>query len=292
MSTTAPSLLPSYAKAAVAALPLAGRLPLLPGGGGPLPTRTWSLEGARLADDKLARIRSLTSDRSSGLPLFAPHLLAFPLHMQAMTDGSFPYPAVGTVHLDNVIERLALIPEDQALDLTISLDGPFTHRKGATFQIQTIAKAESEVVWKGTSTMLRVGAKAPADAGEAPSVSVPDADAPADQATTESWALAEDLGRAWAAASGDRNPIHLHALTAKAFGFPRAIIHGVWTAARIAGTLPIAPQARFGIRFERPILLPGQAQLSHWAGGAGVTEALVRNPAGDKVHARARVTAL
>jgi acyl dehydratase len=30
----------------------------------------------------------------------------------------------------------------------------------------------------------------------------------------------------------DVNPIHLHAIAAKAFGFPRAIAHGMYTAAR------------------------------------------------------------
>ena len=46
------------------------------------------------------------------------------------------------------------------------------------------------------------------------------------------WRLPGDLGRRYAAVSGDRNPIHLYALTAKAFGFPRQIAHGMWSKAR------------------------------------------------------------
>ena len=38
--TKVPGLIGSYGKAALAALPLAGKLPLLPGGGGPLPSGT------------------------------------------------------------------------------------------------------------------------------------------------------------------------------------------------------------------------------------------------------------
>ena len=35
------------------------------------------------------------------VPLTYPHLLAFPLHMAILTDPSFPFPAVGAVHLGN-----------------------------------------------------------------------------------------------------------------------------------------------------------------------------------------------
>ena len=39
------------------------------------------------------------------------------------------------------------------------------------------------------------------------------------------WRLSGDLGRRYAAVSGDHNPIHLYPLTAKALGFPRQIAH-------------------------------------------------------------------
>ena len=52
------------------------------------------------------------------------------------------------------------------------------------------------------------------------------------------WRLPADLGRRYASVSGDRNPIHLYGVTAKAFGFPRQIAHGMWSKARsIAGPL-------------------------------------------------------
>ena len=74
------------------------------------------------------------------------------------------------------------------------------------------------------------------------------------------WRLGGDLGRRYAAVSGDRNPIHLHALTAKPFGFPRAIAHGMWTKARclaaLEGRLPDAFSV--DVRFRKPILLPGR----------------------------------
>ena len=72
------------------------------------------------------------------------------------------------------------------------------------------------------------------------------------------WRLPRDLGRRYAAVSGDRNPIHLYAATAKAFGFPRQIAHGMWTKARclaaLQGRLPDAYSVEVG--FKKPIPLP------------------------------------
>ncbi len=185
-------------------------------------------------------------------------MLAFPLHMQGMTDGAFPYPAIGTVHLDNLVERTRPIQPDEPLNVDVRFIGPYPHRKGATFIIETTASSAGEIVWRERSTMLRIGAKVPAGATELPPVAVPDQDAAPSKAKTESWSLPENLGRTYGAVSGDRNPIHLHPISAKAFGFPRAIAHGMWTASRIAAALgdDLPDAASLGVRFEKPVLLP------------------------------------
>ena len=73
---------------------------------------------------------------------------------------------------------------------------------------------------------------------------------------TAHWRVPGDLGRRYAAVSGDRNPIHLHALSAKAFGFPRAIAHGMWTKARCLAALRLPDALTAEVRFKQPILLP------------------------------------
>jgi len=68
------------------------------------------------------------------------------------------------------------------------------------------------------------------------------------------------LGRRYASVSGDRNPIHMHASSARLFGFPQAIAHGMWTKARalaaLESTLPDAYTV--DVSFRKPILLPGR----------------------------------
>lgn len=290
--TKVPGLLGSYGKAALAAIPFAGKLPLLPGGGGPLPSTILRRATARLEPAELQALRDVTEDRGGALPLLAPHMLAFPLHMQGMTDGAFPYPAIGTVHLDNVVERTRPIAADEPLNIDVRFIGPYAHRKGATFTIETTATSAGELVWRERSTMLRIGAKVSGNgAGESPAVEVPTDEAAPAAATTETWSLPENLGRTYGAVSGDRNPIHLHPLSAKAFGFPRAIAHGMWTASRIAAAFgdDLPDACTLAVRFERPILLPATVQLARWTTGS-TTDLLVLSKDGSRVHARARLT--
>ena len=77
------------------------------------------------------------------------------------------------------------------------------------------------------------------------------------------WSLDGGLGRRYGAVSGDVNPIHLHPLTAKAMGFPRAIAHGMWTYARVLGALGRRPEgpSTSHVWFKKPVLLPGKVDL-------------------------------
>ncbi len=77
------------------------------------------------------------------------------------------------------------------------------------------------------------------------------------------WRLGGDLGRRYAAVSGDRNPIHMHAWSAKPLGFKQAIAHGMWTKARcLAAVESRLPDAfRVDVRFRKPIFLPGRVEF-------------------------------
>ena len=248
-----PSALPTMLKAALPALPGLNLVPGIRKAGGGLPDLRLIRPGVAVDTDHVAAYAEVCGFApSETLPLTYPHMLAFPLHMTIMTDGSFPFPAIGTVHLRNAITQHRRIGPTEALDVTAIATNLRAHAKGKVFDLVTTVTSQSEVVWESTSTYLRIGK------GDK---SVPAEGAPFDVVPSNGveWRLPGNLGRRYAAVSGDHNPIHLYPLTAKAFGFPRQIAHGMWSKARcvaaIANRLPDTVTVE--VEFKKPILLPG-----------------------------------
>ena len=89
---------------------------------------------------------------------------------------------------------------------------------------------------------------------------------------TATWSLPGDLGRRYGSVSGDLNPIHVHPLSARLFGFPSAIAHGMWTAARCLAALQPRLPAAFTVEvaFRKPILLPARVDFVQATTKAGL----------------------
>jgi acyl dehydratase len=249
-----PSSLPTMLKAALPVLPGVNLIPGIAKKGGDLPDLTLRREAVSIDASHVASYAEVCGfEPSQSVPFTYPHMLAFPLHMGIMTDGSFPYPAIGTVHLRNAITQHRPITPSETLDVSATAQNLRPHAKGKVFDLVTEVRSGGETVWESTSTYLRVGRgdETAKPEGE-PFDLVP--------STGVEWKLPGDLGRRYAAVSGDHNPIHLYPLTAKAFGFKRQIAHGMWSKARcvaaFASRLPDA--ARVEVEFRKPIFLPGK----------------------------------
>jgi acyl dehydratase len=257
---SAPSILPLYARAALPLLPGASRLPFVPGGGGEIPDVRLELDGV-VADPAAvaayAKVCGFTLRDS--LPPTYPHVLAFPLHMALMSDGSFPFGAVGLVHIANRITQYRRLGIEEELSLRVTPTRLAKHPKGRSFDVVTEARVGRQIAWESTSTFLSRGKGDPdAASGEAFPIVAEEVPASAE------WTLPGDLGRRYAAVSGDRNPIHMHSLTAKPLGFTAAIAHGMWTKAKALATLEARLPDAFAVdvRFRRPILLPAKVEFA------------------------------
>jgi acyl dehydratase len=189
---------------------------------------------------------------ADALPVTYPHVLGFPLAMRLMSARGFPLPLLGLVHTSLDITRRAALPATGAYELAVHVEGLAPHRRGTEASVVTELRAGADVVWESRSTYLaRHRTTARPAAGETASEDrepLP---------TRAEWRLAGDVGRRYAAASGDRNPIHLHPLTARLFGFPRAIAHGMWTVARCLAEHGTPDAAVVRAEFRAPVLLPG-----------------------------------
>lgn len=277
---SSPSILPLYARAAAPLIPGASLLPFVPGRGKDVPDTELVLAGVRPEPDAVAAYARVCGfPLRDQLPPTYPHVLAFPLHMAVMADGSFPFGAVGLVHVENRIVQHRPIGIGEELRLTVRPTPLQPHKRGQTFDLLTEAWIGRRKAWESTSTMLHRGKspQQPADGLHTSKAPTPEADRPEDGSTVSAeWRLGGDLGRRYAAVSGDRNPIHMHALTAKPLGFPSAIAHGMWTKARclaaLEGRLPDAFEVE--ARFRKPVRLPGRVEFLSDAGSEQISFAV------------------
>ncbi|MDF9715377.1 hypothetical protein KK617_04360 [Nocardioides sp. ChNu-99] len=218
------------------------------------------------------------------VPLTYPHMLAFPLHMAIMSDPAFPYPAIGTVHLENAITQHRPVAIGETLAVRTAVAPARPHPKGRVLDFTTTAYVGEELVWESTSVYLRRGRG--------------DADAPFGTLFEEvgptgtQWKLPADLGRRYAAVSGDHNPIHLYPLTAKALGFPRQIAHGMWSKARCVAQLEnrLPDAVTVEVSFRKPIFLPGTVAFGSRPTEDGFAFSL-SDPRRGSVHLLGRSTA-
>ena len=250
-----PGTLGLFAKAGVGLLP---SLPIIGGQrSSEIPDLQLRLNDVAVSRERLAEYCRVCEFSQSGvLPPTYPHILAFPLHLALMTDGSFPFPAIGLVHIENQITQRRPIGDAETLSMRVWATAIEPHPRGRQFSVCTEASVDGEVVWEEVSTNLRRGGGSGSGGGKRGERE----DVPA----TATWNLAGDLGRRYASVSGDMNPIHMHPLTARLFGFPTAIAHGMWTKARclaaLQGRLPDAFTVE--VSFRKPILLPAKVEFA------------------------------
>jgi hypothetical protein len=265
---SSPSILPLYVRAAAPIIPGASLLPFVPGGGGEIPELDLRLGGVEADPTAVAAYAKVCGFAlRDHLPPTYPHVLAFPLHMAVMADGSFPFGAVGLVHVENRIEQHRRIGIDEQLAIRVRPTKLQPHPKGRTFSLLTEVTVDGEPAWESTSTMLRRGSnsdKPDANQVVKPSHGELDSAPEAGLVASAEWRLDGGLGRSYAAVSGDRNPIHMHSLTAKPLGFPGAIAHGMWTKARCLAALDSRLPDSFAVdvRFRKPILLPARVEFA------------------------------
>ncbi len=192
------------------------------------------------------------------LPPTYPHILAFRLQMALLTDASFPFPLLGLVHLENRIDVLRPLGGLGPFTVSVAVENLQPHDKGATFSIVTRLEDQLGLLWVGDSRILFRGMRLDGS----PAARHEEAELPLEPVDT--WKAPADIGRRYARAAGDYNPIHLSAPSAKLFGFPRAIAHGLWNKARslaaLGERLPAAGY-RVEVRFQKPVLLPASVTL-------------------------------
>lgn len=230
-----------------------------PGGAPELKPAAVRVRAVMADPEELAAYRRVCGlHKADTLPLTYPHVMGETLQLWLMSRPGFPLPMLGLVHLANRFEQQEPIPVDCNLDLSVSIGDSWRSSRGFEFEVITAATGpDGAPLWQGVSTYLyRIRSKDGHKKGEHPALPKLDRYEPIEVPAT--------TGRRYAAVSGDYNPIHLYPLTARLFGFKRAIAHGMWSAARCLGALESAhgiAANSLQVRFRQPLLLPAMAEL-------------------------------
>ncbi|MGW0844994.1 MaoC/PaaZ C-terminal domain-containing protein [Streptomyces sp. NPDC002787] len=271
------------------------------------------------------------------VPLTYPHILGFPLAMRIMAGRDFPLPLLGLVHTSVEITQRRPLPATGEYEITVYVDELTPHRRGTEATVVTEVRDGSGdgdghgggghggggggdvVAWESRSTYLarhrrmdaarRDGGERDGRGGERGARTRTQGARKPLPGVAE-WRLAGDVGRRYGAVSGDRNPIHLHALSARLLGFPHAIAHGMWTVARCLAEHGTPPATLVRAEFRAPVPLPSTvtyaADGQAWGGfelrsgslgeGAGAQGAGAQGTAaggtaamGGRVHVRGHV---
>jgi hypothetical protein len=207
------------------------------------------------------------------LPPTYPHVLGFPLAMRLMSGRDFPLPLLGLVHTSIGLTRRAPLPVAGTYELAVRVESLLPHRRGTEAAVVTELRAGGDLVWESRSTYLARHRTEGTDTPGAPRQEEPPLPVRAE------WRLAGDLGRRYGAASGDRNPIHLHPLTARPFGFPRAVAHGMWSVARCLAEHCTPDAVAVRAAFKAPVPMPGTVTY-----GAGDGRFELRGDGGRRLH--------
>ncbi|AYA24000.1 MULTISPECIES: MaoC/PaaZ C-terminal domain-containing protein [Rhodococcus] len=248
-----PSTFDIYSRAVLGALPVVGA------SGDSLPDDVLVLRSLKVDPDDLAEYTKVCGLRfGDSLPLTYPFILTFPLVMKLMVSKGFPFAAVGSVHAENVIEQFRPISVTEPLDIAVHAENMREHRKGLLVDLVSEVNVGRELVWRQTSTFLHqqrtsLSGQPKPEPKEEEIPLVPTSTLRVDQKVIDRYA----------AVSGDRNPIHVSTLGAKAFGFPKTIAHGMWSAAAtlsaVEGRIP--GKVTYAVRFGKPVLLPSSLSL-------------------------------
>ena len=212
-------------------------------------------------------------------------VLSQSLQMHMMTKEAFPFAVLGLVHIRNQIKQVRKVGVNELLTLSCRFGELQPHDKGMQFDFITTAKVGKEIVMQGTTTYLarqKSTAKVAAKTAESA--------VPAYEVQAE-WDISENIGRRYALTSGDFNLIHLHALTAKAFGFKQAIAHGMWSKARALASMTLPESYEADVWFKLPIYLPSKVEFLT-AQVAQDTDFLIRSSKNQKPHVVGSVKAL
>ncbi|ENU17073.1 MaoC/PaaZ C-terminal domain-containing protein [Acinetobacter lwoffii] len=251
-----------------------------------LPQVEYVVDSFKVDQKHLKAYNEVCGFKNNGyIPAIYLTVLSQSLQMHMMTSEAFPFPILGLVHIRNQVKQYRKIGVNETLTLSCKFGELQPHDKGVQFDFITTVKVGGEVVVEALTTYLsrqKTNAKAAAKPAES--------QAP-EYILNNEWNISENTGRRYAMTSGDFNLIHIHAVTAKAFGFKQAIAHGMWSKAKALANLSLPDAYEADVWFKLPMYLPSKVEFLT-AQAANDTDFLIRSSKNQKPHVTGHIKAI
>ena len=251
-----------------------------------LPQVEYVVDSFKVDQNHLKAYNEVCGFKNNGyIPAIYLAVLSQSLQMHMMTSEAFPFPVLGLVHIRNQVKQLRKVGVNEQLSLSCQFGELKPHDKGVQFDFITTVKVGNDVVVEGLTTYLARQKNATKVSEKLKESRVPD------YQVQSTWDVSENTGRRYAKTSGDFNLIHIHAVTAKAFGFKQAIAHGMWSKARALASLNLPDAYDVDVHFKLPMYLPSKVEFLV-AQHATEQDFLIRNEKSKKPHVTGTVQSL
>ncbi len=261
---------------------------LLKKGKGDLPDISINIDNLTLSPDKLKKYNKICGfDHTLIIPATFLHAYIFPMHTNLLSQPDVPFPLPGLIHYANSIIQHRPLYIGEEFSVTCRFGNLIAHDKGQAFEVLSYISVNNKRIWEDVTIYLYKGKEG---VGKVLEWNQPILE---DNCIKESWSLYQNLGFEFALASGDFNPIHLHPITAKLFGFERHLIHGMWSVGKILALLEKRMPESFELNasFKTPIYLPASVIYRHQKTDDGFDFDIVNNTQ-EKPHLKGYINKL
>ena len=192
------------------------------------------------------------------------YILAQRAQTALMLDQAFTIAIPGLVHLSNQLEQLAGYDVQAPFKIAVSGEVPYKEDGSLIITFAVDFWQGGTKVATCTSVYLAKRKRKQPGARSPKKEETIRSDSPV---LSEEWEIPARLGKQYARASGDINPIHTSTVIAKAMGFPSRILHGWYSAGRAMKSAEMflgKPVKSIAVEFKTPVYLPSKQVLKLW----------------------------
>ncbi len=248
-----------------------------------------SVSGAVIDPHRLSVFNRLCGfEGHSGIPLPYYYVLAQRIQLVLLTDRAFPLAIPGLIHISNSFRLFEETSPGDTLDLICRIGEDTAVPAGREFEIVTDFHKHGRKAVECRSRFLSRNKKSPSfRKPKSPSLPLD-----GDRLHME---IAADAGRRYAQASGDYNPIHLYAWSARLFGFKRPIAQGMYMLSLVTARLEkdlAWPINTLTVDYKLPVYLPCRVELIANASPPGENWTFeVRSGSDERLHLKGSLSA-